>query len=93
MEWVSFHSQDNMDINYLQLGTVAFIFLFAIREFFAYLKSRKNGNGNFNKDILDELKSMNGNHLTDLIKTIETGNKTNHDDHMAMMRVLSELKR
>lgn len=78
-----------MDINYLQLGAVAFIFLFAIREFFAYLRTRKNGNGNFNEKIYNEIHLMNNNHLTDIVKAIEVGNKTNHDDHMAMMRVLT----
>ena len=28
-----------------QIGAVAIIFMLAIREFFSYLKSRKNGNG------------------------------------------------
>ncbi len=34
-----------MEDTIIQLGAVAIIFAFAIKEFFAYLKSRKNGNG------------------------------------------------
>ena len=48
---------------YANLGAVAIIFIFFLREFFAYLKVKKNGNGNYKA----ELASINlklANHLT-----------------------------
>lgn len=68
-----------MEQNLLQLGAVAVIFLFSIKEFFAWLRSRNNGSGNAQQRSLDamnaRLKEMgNDNHhevmgkLDDLIK-------------------------
>lgn len=60
-----------------QLGAVAIIFLFAVKEFFAYLKSKKeNGGGNniLTAAILGELEKMNNNHLHSLEKAINDGN-------------------
>lgn len=63
----------------LQLGAVAVIFLFAVKEFFSYLKSRKEGGGNgkevyMNQAILKELQTMNTNHLHSLQEAINDGN-------------------
>ena len=58
---------------YLQLGTVAIIFLFSIKEYFSWQKSRKNNGSNAN--ILKELQLMNSNHLTSICKVIGSGDK------------------
>ena len=71
------------------------IFLFAIREFFGFLRMRKNGNG-FNKEILSELKNMNSNHLNDIHKALDDGNRalidSIHDDNMKIIELLGEIK-
>lgn len=61
--------------NILQLGAMAVLSLFAVKEFFAYLKSRKEGGGNSVMEaMLKELRSMNENHLHDLKNAINLGN-------------------
>ena len=43
-----------LEDNILQLGAVAIIFIFFLKEFFSYLKNKnngKNGNGNISKMI------------------------------------------
>ena len=89
-----------IDDTLLQLGTVAILFLVSIREFFAYLKSRKNGNGNGSGDhgahIFQELQKMNSNHLSHIQGAIEEGNrnlvKTIHDDNMLIIQLLGEIR-
>ncbi len=89
-----------MSSNILQLGAVAIIFLFAIKEFFAYLKAKKNGNGaensKFNEAILLELQRMNSNHLHSIQEAIEKGNErlvdVIHGDNVKMIEILGELK-
>ena len=89
-----------MSQEYLQLGAIAIIFLFAVREFFAYLKVKKiNGNGysnGMNKEILQELQSMNSNHLTTLTKAIIDGNKdivnAIHSKDGQILEILGEIK-
>jgi hypothetical protein len=87
----------------LQLGAVAILFLVGIREFFAYLKSKKdntngnNGNGyGLNKAILTELQTMNSNHLHTIQKCVEDGNRnlieTIHNDNTKMIELLGEIK-
>lgn len=61
----------------LQLGAVAVIFLFAIKEFFAWMKSRKENGGKSNavmEAMLKELRTMNENHLHALKDAISDGN-------------------
>ena len=86
-----------MSTELLQLGAVAVIFLFAVKEFFIYLKVRKqNGSGSMNAAILQELKTMNTNHLTSLTKAINDGNKdiveAIHSKDGQMLELLGEIK-
>lgn len=94
-----------MPENLLQLGAVAIIFLFAIKEFFAYIKSRNGINyadklssaGNdINNLVLKELQKMNNNHLHGLEETINRGNseiiKTINDGNSKIIEVLWEIK-
>lgn len=84
----------------IQLGAVAVLFLVAIREFFSYLKTRKNGNGetggHLSQAILNELRAMNSNHLHSLQETLEEGNRnlisTIHSDNTKMIEILGEIK-
>ncbi len=83
----------------LQLGAVAVIFLFAVKEFFAYLRTKKtNGNGNssLNQAILSELQMMNENHLHALKDAIEKGNErlvdVIHSDNTRIIEALGEIK-
>ncbi len=57
----------------LNLGAVAIIFLFFLKEFFTYLKSRKYGNG-ASKDLLKEVQLMNSNHLSSILTEMTKGN-------------------
>ena len=89
----------------LQLGAVAVLFLFAIKEFFSYLKAKKQPALDKEKDdkssevfkaIFQELQKMNSNHLHTIQGCIETGNrelvKTIHDDNIKMIEILGEIK-
>ncbi len=80
-----------------QLGAVAIIFLFAVKEFFAYLKTKKNGNGNETfQAILTELQLMNDNHLHSLKDAIEKGNErlvdVIHGDNVKIIEALGEIR-
>lgn len=84
----------------LQLGAVGVIFLFAVKEFFSYLKSKNNaGSGNggvLNTAILAELRTMNTNHLHSIQQAIEQGNKDTVEaitrGNMQMVELLGEIK-
>ena len=67
-----------MSSEYLQLGAIGIIFIFFLKEFFSYLKSRKNGNGkqdskqNISLAVLDtKLKAIETNHLPTIIKRLD----------------------
>jgi len=89
-----------MTENLLQLGAVAVIFLFAVKEFFSYLKSRKEGNVTPNnvimEDMLKELRDMNENHLRSLKDVINDGNvrivKAINDGTIKQIELLGEIK-
>jgi len=49
----------------LNLGTVGILFFLFMKEFFAYLKTKKNGNGNYKLE-LDSINNKLGNHLTEV---------------------------
>ena len=51
-----------MNPEFLQLGTVAILFLLFIKEFFSYLKSKKNGK-NGNSDIIKTIETLRNNDL------------------------------
>lgn len=82
----------------IQLGTIGFLFAIAIREFFGWLKTRKqNGNNyNYNGQILKELQTMNANHLHSLQEAIEEGNSrlinAIHSDNTKIIELLGEIK-
>ena len=86
------------------IGLLAIITL-VIRELFAYLKSRKEGNsadtlsgqGNqLNSLILAELTKMNNNHLHTIQEVLESGNArlidAIHNDNTKMIELLGEIK-
>lgn len=85
----------------LQLGALGIILIFAIKEFFAYLKTRNEGSnkneGNvFSEAIFKELQTMNNNHLHSLQETIEQGNArlvdSMHNDNTKIIELLGEIK-
>lgn len=87
------------DAEFVQLGAVAVLFLVAIREFFSYLKFRKSDQkdqGSHDIAILQELRSMNNNHLNSLKDAINDGNRnlidTIHNDNTKMIEILGEIK-
>jgi len=60
-----------MTTEILNLGAVAIIFLFFLKEFFAYLKVKKIGNGHTDHETaLAGINNKLGNHLTDVNKRI-----------------------
>ena len=54
-----------MSTEILNLGTVGILFFLFMKEFFAYLKTKKNGNGNYKLE-LDSINNKLGNHLTEV---------------------------
>ena len=54
-----------MSTEILNLGTVGILFFFFMKEFFAYLKTKKNGNGNYKLE-LDSINNKLGNHLAEV---------------------------
>ncbi len=67
-----------MSNNILQLGTVGILFAFAIREFFLYLKAKKNGNGKTDSKqdiklavIEEKVRAIEENHLPHINKRLE----------------------
>lgn len=82
-----------MEQEIYQLGAVAIIFIFAVKEFFTYLKTRRNGGSN---GLLKELRSTNTNHLQTIDKTLNEGFdkvvKTITDMHLDLANRLSEMK-
>lgn len=86
----------------LQLGALAVIFFFAVKEFFSYLKSRNNKPENLTKEIFTELQVMNNNHLNSIKEAIEKGNDrlivalnshsiNEHMDSMKIIELLGEI--
>lgn len=87
-----------MEQNIYQYGAVAIIFLFSIKEFFAYLRSRRNNsNGKTQNNRQDDsiqrndvgiarieerLKSIEKNHLPSIEKELER-NRTDHENIMS----------
>lgn len=89
-----------MQESLFQLGAVAVLFAVAIREFFGYIKVRRenqNGHGGgMNIQILKELQTMNNNHLSSLKQAIENGNSrlidAIHQDNTKIIELLGEIK-
>ena len=80
-----------------QLGALGIVVLFTIKELFAYLKAKAVGvSPPLNKEILDELKLMNSNHLHSIEDAINEGNKrlidSQHADSMKVVEILGEIK-
>ena len=71
---------------YLQLGAVAIIFALAIREFFSYLKSRKNGNG-----LSQQIKLVGENHLEHIQQAIERQTDNNNEWHRKQFEILCKI--
>ena len=64
-----------VDPESLQLGAIGIICVVLIREVFGYIKTRKHGNGvALNKEILEQMRLMNSNHLTTICREINVGN-------------------
>ena len=85
-----------------QLGALAIIFFLFVKEFFSYLKGRKNGTG-INQAILDQLQTQNSNHLHTITEEITKGfdklecsvsrlNDTTRNGQEKMIGILSEIK-
>lgn len=83
-------------------GAVAVIFVFAIKEFFSYLKNKKNGNGNdrTEKDaeqdidiavIKEKLIKIETNDLVHLKLSMDKLEKDNKEDHGKIFDKLEEL--
>ena len=83
-------------IDLTQATPLAIIFIFFIREVFAYLKVKKNGGTGLNGKILGELQAMNKNHLHALEKAVTDGNrdltKAINDGNMKIVEALGEIK-
>lgn len=66
----------NMDFDkIIDIGVLGIVVIFAIKETFAFLKSKKNADGPVMAGIFKELQTMNNNHLHTLQDTVENNNK------------------
>lgn len=79
-----------MNPEFLQLGAVAIIFLFCIKEFFGYLKAKKSGGGN--EKMLAELKLMNNNHLHTLQETVSAIGKESNAGNLEIVKAINSMK-
>jgi len=82
--------------DYLQLGGAVVISLAALWAIIQIIKIlRKKEDNNYNKQIFNELKLMNENHLNDLRKCIENSNKqlidTIHNDNIKIIELLGRI--
>ena len=71
-----------------QLGAMGIILIFAIKEFFAFLRVKAGegrDSGGLSKEILAELQLMNNNHLHTLQDAL-------HSDNMRIIELLGEIK-
>ena len=81
----------------LDVGAIAVIFAFCVKEFFTYLKNKKNGNSNgvISQAILGELTRMNNNHLEHIQDCMVQNNKdlikAIHDDNTKMIEILGRI--
>lgn len=82
----------------LQIGAIGAVFYCAIREFFSYLKSRKQSNGLDEAlgSVLAEFQKLNGNHLHSIESAINEGNNrlvdVIHADNCKIIELLGEIK-
>jgi len=78
-----------------EIGAIAFIFILFVREFFAYLKSKKQ-DPELSSAILAELQRMNNNHLHTIDETLRSGNDrlidVIHGDNTRVIELLGEIK-
>jgi len=72
-----------MNPDIIQLGAIGIIFLFAVKEFFSYLKSRKNGGG-----LTREVKIIGENHLEHMYDEM----KRQTEQHEKMIIVLTKIE-
>lgn len=77
-------TENALQTDITQIGAVAVIFIFAVKEFFAYLKTRNSETNRQSESkssdtlsdlILRELQTMNNNHLHTIQGVIEQGNE------------------
>ena len=88
---------NNIDPQLLQNGALGIILIFAIKEFFSWLRIRKMNNTNGTPlKVLKELQLLNTNHLHDLKETIEKGNKdlteSIHRDNIKIIEILGKIE-
>jgi hypothetical protein len=83
-------------LKFVDMGGTVVVALMALYLFYQTMKDKnKKVNNNKNEEILNELKSMNSNHLNELRKCVEDGNKslvdTIHDDNTKIIEVLGRI--
>ena len=75
-----------MENNILQLGAVAIIFLFAIKEFFSWLRSRKNGIDKPDVSTINlKLKEISNDNHHEIIDKLDTLTRIN-DEQLFLLR-------
>jgi peroxiredoxin family protein len=77
------------------IGALALVVMFTIKEGFEYLKKKKNPNEPMMAGIFQELQLMNNNHLDTLQHTIEDNNrelvKAVNDGNVEIIKVLCKI--
>ncbi len=82
----------------LLLSPIGILFLFAIKEFFAYLKSKKNGSNTYEKDIALIRQDL-SNHITTFCKDLDMCRKDIdqiktdiHEMKISIVKIIAKLK-
>lgn len=87
-----------METEIIQLGALGIVLCLSIslsiKEFFSYLKTKKNGNGNnSNKEIVETLKAQNENHLTHINDSIGAVCNRLEDGDTKVVEAISNMHR
>ena len=79
----------------LQITAIGIIFLFSVREFFSWLKTKKNGNGSMYATQLAVLNNRLDNHISHIendIKEIKVSQKEQLEAIMKIRETIASLK-
>jgi RecA/RadA recombinase len=79
-----------------EFGVLGIVILFSIREFFSYLKAKKEGNGSAGKEIVTALQKMGSNDLEHIKECISNSNTSVkdclHSDMLKMIEILGRIE-
>lgn len=78
------------EIDYTQLGAIAIIFLFFIKEFFGFLRNKKNNKGN--GEILKAVNAIRQNHLDSIKEKLDAHSESSDEKLNKIITLLEIIK-